>query len=344
MEYRTTNEILQQPREWERTLQFFNSPEFNLLGSLESFSSSRWIFIGCGTSYHIALSASFYFRQKLKVESYALPASEIMLHPETILFKPDTIAVGISRSGETTETVEALSYLKENFHVPILSLTGYQNSAMANLSDWSIVLPFVAEESVVMTKSFSILLLSLQLLANLLATQSIPDVLVQMPAQGQAILANCPRFAEELVSKNDIRQIVFLAQGALYGIAAEAMLKAQEMSLTPAYAYHTLEYRHGPKSLLEEGYVVVNLASRTGRELEAKVLQELRDIGGKIVVVGEPGSEVNADLHCQLPANIPDEERLILYAPVIQLLALNIALHKGLNPDNPRHLTQVVRL
>lgn len=344
MNYCTTREILEQPHEWKRTLQFFKKSELDFLNELDARKSFRWIFIGCGTSYHIALAASFYFRSKLKVESYAFPGSEILLYPEAAFLDSDTIAVGISRSGETTETVKALQFLRKNYQMPTLSLTGYKDSTMVKNSDWAIILPFIAEESVVMTKSFSTLLFSLQILANLLSDGKIPEFYFRLPEEGYAILKQNRNFGLELIEKRPIKKLIFLAQGALYGLAAEAMLKVQEMSLTSACAYHTLEYRHGPKSLVENGFLIVHLASRKGWELEKKVLIEMRKIGANILIIGEPDLEFDADGWCKLPTGIPDEDRLILYAPLIQLLALNIALHKGLNPDKPRHLTQVVKL
>jgi glucosamine--fructose-6-phosphate aminotransferase (isomerizing) len=129
----------------------------------------------------------------------------------------------------------------------------------------------------------------------------------------------------------------FLASGPLFGVASEGMLKLKEMSLTTSEAYHAMEFRHGPMSMCDSGAVVLGLVSPERGAHETAVLDDVRPMAGRIVTLGE-----GLDHH--VPASLPSWARPALYLLPLQLLALERALAKGLDPDRPRHLTAVIHL
>ena len=112
----------------------------------------------------------------------------------------------------------------------------------------------------------------------------------------------------------------------------------KEMTLTHSEPFHFLEFRHGPMSMVNEQAVVVGLSSEANRIYEAKVLSEMRSLGGAVVSVGETEADV------EFNSGIPESVRGILYLPVLQLMAFYRSVAKGLNPDRPKNLTAVVQL
>jgi glucosamine--fructose-6-phosphate aminotransferase (isomerizing) len=112
----------------------------------------------------------------------------------------------------------------------------------------------------------------------------------------------------------------------------------KEMTLTHSEAFHFLEFRHGPMSMVGRSAVVVGMLSDANRMHEAKVLAEMRTLNGTVVSLGESDADVVFD------SGIPEPARGVLYLPVLQLMAYSRSLKKSLNPDRPTNLTAVVKL
>ncbi|MEZ5097869.1 MAG: SIS domain-containing protein [Nocardioides sp.] len=153
---------------------------------------------------------------------------------------------------------------------------------------------------------------------------------------GELLVATRPAMAQ-LARDPALSAYYFLGQGPLFGIASEAMLKLKEMSLTASEAYHTLEFRHGPMSMCEPGVAVIGLLDPDRAAWEQPVYADLAPLRPRIVTVGPGGDLV-------VPADLPGWARPVLHLLPLQLLALERALHKGQDPDSPRHLTAVIHL
>ena len=141
-----------------------------------------------------------------------------------------------------------------------------------------------------------------------------------------------------------LERIVFLGSGINYGLACEAMLKMKEMSLTPAEAFHFLEFRHGPKSVVSPGTLVVGLLDDAAREHEVLVLAEMRELGASTMAISTGKETLPVDFHIALQSGVDYLADRVLTLPLLQLLAYYRAIHKGLNPDRPMNLEAVVRL
>jgi glutamine---fructose-6-phosphate transaminase (isomerizing) len=138
---------------------------------------------------------------------------------------------------------------------------------------------------------------------------------------------------------------VFLGGGPLYGIATEASLKLIEMSLTKATSYHTLEVRHGPRSVVDERTLVVSLGSRRGARHEDKVLAELSRSSRVLKLAPEGDGSRNGNIsEIGVGPEIPEHALGMLYLPLLQLLAYHRAVHRGVNPDESNNLTSYVEL
>ncbi|MGB8659513.1 MAG: SIS domain-containing protein, partial [Candidatus Acidiferrum sp.] len=140
---------------------------------------------------------------------------------------------------------------------------------------------------------------------------------------------------------------VFLGQGAHYWLAQEAALKLTEMSSSYAQAYHTLEFRHGPKSIASGETLITFLLSEAAAEEEILLVGELNKLGAVILAVTNRATPLlrrECDLVIELGLDEPEYARMALTAIPAQLLGLAVGLRKGLNPDLPKNLTRAVVL
>ena len=130
----------------------------------------------------------------------------------------------------------------------------------------------------------------------------------------------------------------FLGSGSRYGIACEASLKMKEMTLTHCEPFHYMEFRHGPMSMIKETAMVVGLLSQVNRLYELPVLEEMTELGAKVLSLGEEDTDISFE------SNLPESVRDVLFLPPIQLIAYFRSLAKDLNPDRPKNLSAVVEL
>jgi glucosamine--fructose-6-phosphate aminotransferase (isomerizing) len=204
------------------------------------------------------------------------------------------------------------------------------------------------EQSTVMTRSFTSMLLALQALAAERAgQQAFAEALRRLPTQVAPQLEALANRLGEFVSTHTLADYVFLGQGPFYGIAWEAMLKIKEMSCSYAQCFHTMEFRHGPKSIVSRETLVTFLLSESGYEAEQEVLEEVKGLGGTTLVVtnvANPAVRRAADFLVELNLTVPEYARLAAYALPGQLLGLFTGLEKGLDPDRPRNLSRAVIL
>ena len=120
------------------------------------------------------------------------------------------------------------------------------------------------------------------------------------------------------------------------------MLKMKEMSLAYSEAYHTLEFRHGPMSMVGEDSLVIGLVSPRAARHEIRVLNEMAAMGARVLAVG--ATPATAHDQVMLPADLPSWCMPVLYLPALQLLAYHRAIFNGCDPDQPQHLSAVISL
>jgi glucosamine--fructose-6-phosphate aminotransferase (isomerizing) len=165
-----------------------------------------------------------------------------------------------------------------------------------------------------------------------------------LPNLGEQLIDETSLLMVELGSRTDIDRLYFLGSGFQYGIANEAMLKMKEMSLSHSEAFHFMEFRHGPMSMVTEQALVIGLLSKQALVHEQKVLDEMKNLGSNILALSPLSDDENTVQQISLPNHLPTWVMPVLYLPPLQLLAYHRTIAKGLNPDNPRHLSQVITL
>jgi glucosamine--fructose-6-phosphate aminotransferase (isomerizing) len=340
-------EILSQPECWRECLSSLEKDPVvsGIVSGVDA--DAEWLFVGCGTSYYLALSAAASFSVISGRPSRALPASEVLLFPE-IVTKRNKVAVLISRSGRTTEAVRAMDLLNARGDIQTVTMTCAPESAFAKRAKYPVVLPAAYEQSTVMTRSFSSMLLALQFLAAKLAKRN--DLLrefEQVPGLAEPLFEAVPYAIQEFVLTHDFDDYVYLGQGPFYGVACEAALKVMESSCSYAQSFYSLEFRHGPKSVAGPRALVGFFMSGAAYSPELDLLEEVKGLGSKTFVIS-PRSDARvkaaADFFIEVPPLSVDCARLAACIPWGQLLGLYTGLKKGLNPDSPRNLSQVVIL
>lgn len=347
MDSATLQEILSQPETWEKTLMRAAQEQWELPPAGQT--RSPLLFVGCGTSFYLAQSAAASYTRLSGHPSRAIPSSEVFLFASnSIATSEKPPAVTISRSGTTTETVWAAKFLREQLHLPVIALSCYGDGALARESDWRMIIPEAQEKSVVMTRSFTSQLLGVFLAAAASAkAHGLIEQLGSLPVRGSKLLDRRASTVQSIAEDSGLDHFIFLGQGIFYGAANEAMLKMKEMSLSFSEAYHTMEYRHGPMSIAGTNSLIAVFVSDAGREHETRVLTDMKKLGARtFVLCGKADDKIRAqaDHLIEIGDGLPEEARLLLAMPMIQLLAYYRAVVKKLNPDAPRHLSQVVTL
>jgi glucosamine--fructose-6-phosphate aminotransferase (isomerizing) len=340
---KTLQEINQQPRVWVECLGQLRTLEVASLVKDREPSSVEWVFIGCGTSYYLAQAAAASFTLLTGRLARALPASELLLCPRLALPSFQGIfPVLISRSGRTSEVLQAAEILKQK-GIEFLALTCDGNE-LTETTERVLQLP-VREDSTVMTSSFTSMLLAMQFLAAKLAGNGgFLEALDQLPSVVEALLAKYGQQIEQF-SARSFQDVAVLGQGALYPIAAEVALKVMESSSSYAQYFHTFEFRHGPKSIVDDRALIIGLIPDATAAQEVKVLSEMKQLGASVLaVVNHATPEVRgaADLLIELSSPLPPPALLVAYVVWGQLLGSYVGLAKGLNPDEPINLTRVV--
>lgn len=343
----TWAEITGQPEAWRATLRTFATDRIALEEFLNQTDFDQVLIMGCGSTYYLAQAAAAILTHRTGIPTRALPSSELWLFPGLIPIAP-TLLLAVSRSGTTTETLRALGRFREANDGPVLAVTCYPESPLAQRSDFALVAPDAQERSIAQTRSFtSMLLLTQALVATLARDNGILERLQRLPDALEDLVARLGDLPQQLGADQSIERFFFLGSGPLYGLAKEAMLKTKEMSLAYAEAYHHLEFRHGPMSMVNEHTLIVGLLSDTGLGEELHVLREMQGQGARTLVLIEDASAFTSwqpDYVVELRSGLEEWERGPLYLPVLQRLAYHRAVAKGLDPDRPNNLKAVVEL
>jgi glutamine---fructose-6-phosphate transaminase (isomerizing) len=335
----TYAEILSQPEVWANSLETFQTQieQIRSLAKSEPFDSI--VFTGCGSTYYLAIAAAAVFQELSGIPARGLPASEIWLYPRNTVSCGHTLLVAVSRSGETTETLRACEAFRKNRCGKIVTLSCYPGMPLVELGDMNFLYPAAQENSMAQTRAFSTLyLMSVAFSIVWAGKEELLPELSKLPAACKNILDAQLAFPEKYGRSQDLDRFYFLGSGARYGLACELSLKMKEMSLTHSEPFHFMEFRHGPKSMVNEKALVFGLVSKENEAAEKAVLDDMRALGGNVLCIAENSADINFN------SGAMSLLRNALYLPVGQILGYERSISKGLNPDLPANLTTVVKL
>jgi glutamine---fructose-6-phosphate transaminase (isomerizing) len=313
----------------------------------------RITIVACGTSFYAGMVAKYWFERFARLPVDIDVASEFR-YREPVL-EPGGLALFISQSGETADTLAALRHCKAAGQT-IAVVVNVPTSSMAREAD--LLLPTHAgpEIGVASTKAFTCQLAVLAALAAHLAVKrgrmnraeeaEVVRHLIETPACLNAALDRDEEIAGMAHLIAPARDVLYLGRGPDYPLALEGALKLKEISYIHAEGYASGEMKHGPIALIDEAVPVIVLAP-SGPLFEKTVsnMQEVRARGGKIVLISDDEGIAEAGEGCLATIAMPRVHPLIaplVYAVPVQLLAYHVACAKGTDVDQPRNLAKSV--
>lgn len=307
--------------------------------------------VACGTSYHAAMTAKYAIERWTRLPVEIDIASEFR-HRDPVV-DDKSLVIGISQSGETIDTLAAIRYAKTQ-GARLIGVSNVVDSALARESDAVLYTRAGPEIGVAATKTFTTQLVAMHLFGLYLAqvrgtlepgpVEALVRDLLNLPDQVEAVLSRSDDI-EAMISKwSDVRDFFFLGRSGDFPVAMEGALKLKEIAYVRAEGYAAGEMKHGPIALIEDGVVVVGVA--TDRRVRSKTLsnmEEIRARGGTIVLVTGEDDDVGKvadhvvrvptgeDLPCTVTAVVP-----------LQLLSYHVATARGHDVDKPRNLAKTV--
>ncbi|MGD6935287.1 MAG: glutamine--fructose-6-phosphate transaminase (isomerizing) [Candidatus Bathyarchaeia archaeon] len=311
--------------------------------------------VACGTSYHACLAASYMFSKLAFLPTYPVYASEfIEQHGKSVNI--DSTILAVSQSGETADTIAAVTCAQQRA-ATILSLTNVIGSTLTRISRVYIGTQAGPEIGVAATKTFTSQLSVLAQLALRLAKKRgkvSQDEIDTLEVQ----LSKLPDIVDTIVTTQEekVKQIAhkyagskvffYLGRGISTATAFEGRLKLMEIAYIPSIAFPAGESKHGPISLIENGFPVVFVCQKddTHKTVIGNIM-EMKARGAKIIAIIEEGdNEIKAlaDDYLEVPKGVPGVLSPIPFAIPLQLLAYYTALELNLNPDMPRNLAKSV--
>lgn len=348
--YFTYDEIYSQSESWEKNYEKIMNEKFDLGTKIFNKQYDKIILYGCGSSYNLALSASFFTSSLLKQNAFAIPSSELIFNNDIYMNKNEKhLLIGFSRSGETTESIDVVKNIKGNKNIDSMVFTCRENSTFANISEWNFCCVGAEESSVAMTKSFSSMLFAYCLiLAKFIGNKEKINGFSKITEYIKKNISNLLDSINKYADHNDFDKFFALGSGFNYGLAVEADLKVKEITQVPSYSYHVTEFNHGPKSLISEGSLCLFLTPNSYLKKIDFMIENLIDLGSKIMVIGKNNisKRINGDITYIFSDETFDDDiiRSFINIPVFQALALFKAIKLGLNPDKPRNLDYTVKI
>ena len=313
----------------------------------------RVTIVACGTSFYAGMVAKYWFEQFARVPVDIDVASEFRYRDPVL--EDGGLALFISQSGETADTLAALRHCKENGQT-IGVIVNVPTSSMAREAD--LLLPTHAgpEIGVASTKAFACQLAVLAALAAHMAVkkglmsrdeeQEVVRHLLEAPACLNAALDHDDDIASMAHLIAPARDVLYLGRGPDYPMALEGALKLKEISYIHAEGYASGEMKHGPIALIDDKVPVIVLAP-SGPLFEKTVsnMEEVRARGGQVVLISDADGLEQAGEGCLATIEMPKVHPLIaplVYAVPVQLLAYHVACVKGTDVDQPRNLAKSV--
>lgn len=315
---------------------------------------TRLTIVACGTSYYAGLVGKYWIESIARVPVDIDVASEFRYRRPVM--EKGGVALFISQSGETADTLAALRYCKEQGQ-KIVSIVNVSASTMARESDCVLKTLAGPEIGVASTKAFTTQLTLLACFAIALGRAKgalsrseesrLSRALVEVPSRAAEVLNNDK--AIEKIAQNlmvPARDVLYLGRGSSYPIALEGALKLKEISYIHAEGYAAGEMKHGPIALIDEGVPVVVVAPTD--ELFDKTISNMQEVlarGGKVVFFGDKDGVGTVKDRSAAAIVLPTVDPFvapILYAIPVQLLAYHTAVAKGTDVDQPRNLAKSV--
>jgi glutamine---fructose-6-phosphate transaminase (isomerizing) len=297
-----------------------------------------------GSSDHAATYAKYAWTT-LAGYPIALAAPSLLTMYHAPMRLAHALVVGISQSGQSPDIIAVLEEGKRQGR-PTLAITNDGASPLAAVADHVIELHAGAEKSVAATKTYTAQLTVMALFAAALRGQAQHmEELQQLPTAIEAALQLSAPLAQSIERYRYMDRCITIGRGYNYATSFELALKLKELTYVMATAYSSADFRHGPIATIENGlpvFLVMPLGATFADMLE--LAQDLRQRGAELLIISESAHALSlARTALPIPAGMPEWLSPLIAIIPGQLVALHLALAKGLNPDIPRGLHKVTR-
>ena len=350
-------EIAEQPTVLQTLLSAYLSPDGQTIvlpNDLPDFTGiERVTMVACGTAFYACLTAKYWFEKLARIPVEVDIASEFRYREPPL--SAGTMALFVSQSGETADTLAALRYCRDKAD-HIVSVTNVAHSSIARESDLSLPIYAGVEIGVASSKAFTCQLTVLLIMALSAASQRgvlsaaksrqlVTDLhgLPSVFSAAMAITSQVTGVANEIAKARDV---LFLGRDVMYPLALEGALKLKEISYIHAEAYASGELKHGPIALVDEQVPVVVMAPSDG--LFDKTVSNMHEVmarGAKVILVTDAHGAAAAGDNTAYQIILPSIDPVltpILYALPVQLIAYHTGIAKGTDIDQPRNLAKSV--
>ncbi|SFE65118.1 glutamine--fructose-6-phosphate transaminase [Sulfitobacter brevis] len=349
-------EIAEQPGVIQNALNHYLTEDGEIVlpdGGIDFTKIDRLTMVACGTAYLACFTAKYWFERIARLPVEVDVASEFRYREPPISNR--TLAIFVSQSGETADTLAALRYCSGKVDT-IASIVNVSESSIARESDLALPIYAGVEVGVASTKAFTcqltVLFLmvlkaardrgaitSAELADHISALRGLPSVINMALEQNDTVRAAARKLSQA-------RDVLFLGRGQMYPLAHEGALKLKEISYIHAEAYASGELKHGPIALVDDTVPVVVMAPRDSLfEKTVSNMQEVMARKGKVILISDAKGLAEASegvwASIQMPS-VADALAPILYAIPAQLLAYHTAVAKGTDVDQPRNLAKSV--
>jgi glucosamine--fructose-6-phosphate aminotransferase (isomerizing) len=315
-------------------------------------NANRIIIIACGTSWHAALVAEYYFEDLARIPVEVEYASEFRYRNPII--RKDDVVIAISQSGETADTLAALKMAKEQ-GATLLGIVNVVGSTISRVTDAGSYTHAGPEIGVASTKAFTTQLIVLAMMALSIAKrrgtisaekfQTLLNEMEAVPGKIETLLKSDDYIKTVSAEYQHAQNALYLGRGSSFPIALEGALKLKEISYIHAEGYPAAEMKHGPIALIDENMPVFVIATH-GENYEKLVsnIQEVKARKGKLIAIVTKGDTTVRDIADHV-IEIPDSHEFmvpILATIPLQLISYHIAVMRNCNVDQPRNLAKSV--
>ena len=311
----------------------------------------RIVTMACGTSWHAGLVGEYMLEEHARIPVDVEYASEFRYRNPVL--EEGTLALAISQSGETADTMAALQEAKQR-GVQTMGIVNAVGSTIARYTDFGLYLHAGPEIGVASTKAFTSQMVALAMFTlymgrrrhlSVVQGREFVDALRMLPEQVEQVLELNDEIKELAEAYGDARNFLYLGRGYQFPVALEGALKLKEVSYIHAEGYPAAEMKHGPIALIDDDMPVVVLAPRD--PVYQKVVSNIEEMKARharlIAVVSDDAPELKGkvDHLIRVPQTIPALLPVLTTVP-LQLLAYHMAVLRGADVDQPRNLAKSV--
>ncbi|WP_379131691.1 SIS domain-containing protein [Paenibacillus sp. sgz500958] len=344
----TYKEIRQQYTALQLTFDYMLAKKEEIVQFVHSCSINSVTFVGCGSSYCLSESAAFSAVVRAGLPSSVLAGGDLMLNFRQ--YSPilrNTLLIAPSRSGSTSEVVEAVRRIKAEHDVPVLAISCVTDSPLSRKSDFALELPWAFDHSVCQTRTVTNLYIAnLMLTAFLGNDERVIAEIKNAILQGEAYMAATESEIRK-AADGDWNKVILLADGELYGLASEGAIALTEIAKVQAHAFHLLDVRHGPMVTVGSDTLVIAAITGDDTKYQLNLLQDIKDRGATIIALADhESSELTGIVDLAIVSEHPlDAAALgIPFIFIPQIVAIHQAERLNINPDEPDGLVAWVEL